>query len=83
MTKLADTNSHPAWCELRYCRGVEHVSCRFPVAGSEPLVLELFQTAEDEAPRVSILEGEGGRVVTIPAEQSLALAEVLRQLPVA
>jgi hypothetical protein len=83
LSELLETESHPAWCDVRYCRGIEHVSIQFPVAGPDPLTLELFQDADDTAPRVSILEDEGGRVVTIPAEQALALADVLRQLPVA
>jgi hypothetical protein len=83
LSELVDTNTHPAWCDVRYCRGIEHVSLRFPVAGTDPLTLELFQDAEDEAPRVSIMEYEGGRVITIPAAQVPALADVLRQLPVA
>jgi hypothetical protein len=83
LSEPVETNTHPAWCDVRYCRGIEHVSRRFPVDGPDRLALELFQDAEDVAPRVSILEDEGGSVVTIPAEQAPALADVLRQLPVA
>jgi hypothetical protein len=74
-------SAHPAWCDQRYCRDIQHVSRRFPVIGDVPLVLELIQDPDDPVPKVSIMERDGPGVVTISARQTMVLAGVLSQLP--
>lgn len=81
MAQPQSTVPHPAWCDRRYCRGIEHVSRRFPVIGDVPLVLELIQDVDEPVPRLSIMERDGRGVVTISAQQTQVLAGVLRQLP--
>jgi hypothetical protein len=74
--------SHPAWCDRRYCRSIQHVSRRFPVIGDVPLVLELIQDVDELVPKVSIMERDGPGVVTLSAGQTTILAGVLSQLPI-
>lgn len=81
MPEEVDEVDHPAWCDRRYCKGVEHVSRRFRVAGDVPLVLELIQDVDEPTARLSIMERDGHGFVTISARQTRVLAGVLSQLP--
>jgi hypothetical protein len=73
----ATTQQHPAWCNADHCPRIEHVSHSYRVAGAVSLVVEVLQDRKEPAPRVSILEDDGERVLDMPVQQARQLADVL------
>jgi hypothetical protein len=73
---------HPAWCDTRLCKGNgEHVSERYTLDGDVPMVVEVFQGADDTTPRLSILQrGDISSLIAIPLLSAGPLADVLQHL---
>jgi len=58
----------------------EHISEQFPLDRATPLVVEVFQGSDDEAPRLSILERHGQASLTLPIADVWPLVMVLAHI---